>query len=1119
MPIILQRRIIEPSNNNTIERKAIAEPSSNLILKKRTIEPNLIQNIAPVVNKGISAVAEKTKSLALGQGFQDYDKFMAEGRGVIRKKVLSTEAHPSAPLAVNVAGEVTADLMDIFADPKWIIAGELGGLAGSKVIQTALKNPQVRTFAEKQLPNLLKTHFQPNPTANIEEVNSLNTKIETTLKSGNVEETQNVINDGLKNGTLETKATVQPNASTIPEISTKPPITAPITPETTIPSEVTAPATNTLGFYAKIKAGEEWNTPGSGQVKFKNGKFVIDKSKNITSEKAVSEITKSLETQGKKVSISGDEGNFIIIKEIITDLRKSIGNVGGIGNIKKTAEQLAAEERLSQNIKLLSEQAKTAGKDLATHLKDIGLDEVTTKAILAKATMPKPITAKYAQNINLNRLPENIRRPIAEVVKEKPIIGQTPHITHEELIKKASELKGTPTIEYLLSQPEGTLAAEALKARQGNVSTINGILSKDLGELSKSIKTDLEQPIGALRKIGSEVGRALEQQKLTPFQKQNITKKITTKISQIDKDPLFKGSKAGKALKENLNQLAKDITGDKVIPSNWDKLYYGWLNAILSDPRTHMVNIGSNTIFALAKIPERLASAIMDLPLTGLGKLGIKRIGNIPLTGERQVFFGEVPAMIQGLLTKGIKSPQAIGSKFEQLNLYAGDKFLPTGWLKQEDVWAKNVVGRMEMFAQMYKAKAMGKTGLLGLESIRREQLYRTFQNEPGVIAQWLMRSRNIPYIGPALFRWIMPFVKTPANIINTAIERTPAGIAFLGKAETKAQLSERLAYISAGSIMSAWAAINYLKGNITGDAPTDPAERDAFYAQGKQPNAIKLFGYWIPFERIEPVGTALSLVTNVIQDYKTSDKEMPSEKVIDAISGITQTLTNKTYFQGMTNMMKAMSDPEMYGSRWSEAIVSGMATPGLLNFIAQLKDPYIRQPEGITEKIKARIPGLSEQVTPKLTVFGEKIKRETSYLPIRISKEKDNLVRKELENLGVTPGFPAKTIGKQKLTQSQYANLLTEAGQKAYKALEWKFNQPDWKTKTQDEKEKFIDSIMIKSRDFPREKMAMSILLNGIKDAKTDKDLQDFMVKMKETKVLTKERFKVLWDRGLLGK
>ena len=734
------------------------------------------------------------------------------------------------------------------------------------------------------------------------------------------------------------------------------------------------------------------------------------------------------------------------------------------------------------------------------------------------APIPDEAIPKKAGRINLERLPEEVRRPIAEVVKDKPIIGATPKITNAETIKRASELKGTPTVDAILRGAEGEFAAEVLKARQGNVQAINSILSRNLNELSQSIKADLVPEVSALRKTGAELGRALQQQKITPFAKQNILRKIDLKKTQISKDPLFQRTPAAKHLNEQLDQLRDIVQGGKVDPTAWDKLYFSWLNAILSDPRTHMVNVGSNAIFSLMKIPERFLSALMDIPLTALGKAGVKRIGKISLTGERQVFFRETPALIKGFFKKGVKTPQAIGSKLEQLNFRAQHKILPTSLLQIEDDVAKSVIGRMELFAQLARRQAKGGKGLVGVQAIREEQLIRTFQQAPGVIAQQILKARNIPGIGKGIVRWVVPFVRTPANIINEAIKRTPAGIAFLPKATTQAQLAERLALLGQGSIVSVWAGMQYLKGNLTGDAPKDAAERDAFFAQGKQPNAIRLFGNWIPLGRIEPGGTALALVVNTIQDFKDSDKELPIERVMDAVGGIAQTLTNKTYLSGLTNMMKAITDPERFASAWQERVVAGFFSPGLLNFIAQLKDPFIRQPRGALERIKARIPGLSEQVSPKLTVFGEPIKRPTPFLPVRVSKERTDVIRDELADIGKAVGFPSRVIGKQKLSQEQFTNLLRESGRNLRRGLEFMISQPDWQTLTESEKAKEVDKLIRKVRELPREKAALTILLTGIDDAKTEEELNDFLVKMKEAKVLNKERFNTLVNKGVLN-
>ena len=311
-----------------------------------------------------------------------------------------------------------------------------------------------------------------------------------------------------------------------------------------------------------------------------------------------------------------------------------------------------------------------------------------------------------------------------------------------------------------------------------------------------------------------------------------------------------------------------------------------------------MVNTGSNALFALAKIPEKFTQAVADLGLTGLGKLGVKRIGKVPLTGKRKVFFGEIPAMIKGLFHKG-KVPKVAGSKFEEMVARRGwKKLLPTSLLQLEDDIGKGMIGRMEKFAQAYRKgvgiRKFGEKGLTGLGKIKTEQLYRTFQNQPGKIAKSLLKLRkNIPGL-----RWLIPFVKTPADIINAGIERTILGAAFLGKAATQEQLAQRVGLLGASSVAATWIGFQYFRGNVTGDIPSNKGEREMFYREGKQPNSIKLFDHWIPLERIEPIGSSFAMVANLIDRYSNSEKEMPAEKVMDSLSGLSKTLTNKTYLQ-----------------------------------------------------------------------------------------------------------------------------------------------------------------------------------------------------------------------------
>jgi hypothetical protein len=174
-----------------------------------------------------------------------------------------------------------------------------------------------------------------------------------------------------------------------------------------------------------------------------------------------------------------------------------------------------------------------------------------------------------------------------------------------------------------------------------------------------------------------------------------------------------------------------------------------------------------------------------------------------------------------------------------------------------------------------------------------------------------------------------------------------------------------------------------------------------------------------------------------------------------------------------MTNTIKAMSDPDAYGAAWERRIAAGMFSPGLLNYMAQLQDPYIRQPETAVEMVKTRMPGLSAEVRPRLTAFGEQIKRPMPAIPFRISTPTTNAVEQELNRLGKFMSFPAKTIKQQKLTADEYNQYLRESGNMAFSVFNKVFDTPAYKNAPDEEKVKIIEKIISKVRETPRQRIS----------------------------------------------
>ena len=166
------------------------------------------------------------------------------------------------------------------------------------------------------------------------------------------------------------------------------------------------------------------------------------------------------------------------------------------------------------------------------------------------------------------------------------------------------------------------------------------------------------------------------------------------------------------------------------------------------------------------------------------------------------------------------------------------------------------------------------------LEEVQRQGKYRTFQSEGG-IADSVARLRDkLP-----ASKLIVPFVRTPINMTKFVLERSPVGFIGMGadlatkggrealRGKGAGDLADRMSRATLGSVamggLYAWAQ----DGNLTGKAPADEAERDAFYRQGKQEYSFKSphDGEWHSYKAMMPFSPIIATAADVVQLKKDS--------------------------------------------------------------------------------------------------------------------------------------------------------------------------------------------------------------------------------------------------------
>ncbi len=199
-----------------------------------------------------------------------------------------------------------------------------------------------------------------------------------------------------------------------------------------------------------------------------------------------------------------------------------------------------------------------------------------------------------------------------------------------------------------------------------------------------------------------------------------------------------------------------------------------------------------------------------------------------------------------------------------------------------------------------------------------------------------------------------------------------------------------------------------------------------------------------------------------------TEDKELTDYAENIALS-VSKNLTSKTFMQGVSSALDAVSDPRRYGENWIEGF-SGSVVPSVVNTATKMTDDTVYDVHGPVEAIEARIPYLSKDLSPKRDLWGREIKDkgnalERGFSPVSISEESKDPVDREVQRLGLTLGIPSRKIKDIILTPIQYDMYVQLAGQEAYDKVS-KFLNDDgngnWYWKRNDENRvKFIRNVI----------------------------------------------------------
>lgn len=572
-------------------------------------------------------------------------------------------------------------------------------------------------------------------------------------------------------------------------------------------------------------------------------------------------------------------------------------------------------------------------------------------------------------------------------------------------------------------------------------------------------------------------------------------KDVADKIVNLEKvgtDPGGINKFAAKALKPRFR--------DKAI-----ELYY---NFLLSGPQTHVVNVLSNTMTALAQIPEHAFAATIGAARKAVSREEVDRV-LMSEVGARSVglLHGVKEGLAQARRTFLTGDASDAVTKVEQATQRAIPGKMgsvirtPTRALAAEDELFKAMARRMELTGlAVRQAHSEGLSG-----DAAKARMADLIANPPDdMLAKSFEYGRYLTFQTPLpphgltssisraaqnnlLIKLVVPFTRTPVNILRYAAERSPvAPLMKSYRADIAAGGARRdlaVARVIAGSGLMAlsmqWAAA----GHLTGGGPADQSAERLMRADGWQPYSVRIGDRYYSYARLDPLATTLGVAADFaeLQSHMT---EKQSDQVAMLLATATaNNLANKVWFSGAIDLSQAISDPIRYGRSYASRMAASLVTPAVMGQAARTIDPTLREARTLLDAIKARVPGLSSTLLPQRDVWGAPIVREggvgpDAASPIWTSTAKNDPVNAALLAAGISIGKPQRG-DMNDVTFNVYQKL---AGMEAHRRLLNVLNSGEWKRLDASGREKVTRKAVSEARKMARELLSIrsSLALPG---------------------------------------
>lgn len=646
--------------------------------------------------------------------------------------------------------------------------------------------------------------------------------------------------------------------------------------------------------------------------------------------------------------------------------------------------------------------------------------------------------------------------------------------------------------------------------KQGNTKEA-GALAMDMAERAlESGRTT--QAYALMKRLTPEGQITYVEKKIARFKEQNPDKASKLNWDDNKRQQLYKMAEDINKMPEghdrNLAIGKMQQLVDNIFPSSIkDKAITVWKAGLLTSLRTHERNIVSNAINIGSELssqaPASLADRLMSL------RTGQRTIVNAPVAGlSKGAGVGKQLAKDQiktGIDTTSSNLKYNINhitwnsNKVERaLKTYTESVFRPLG---AEDKLFKEAARSNSLYNQ---AKANGVTkGLKGraLQDFTKKQAENptakmldiaeqdagrsTFAHDNHLAeiiknAKAAVRRSNKPgsEAASAALDILMPFTQVPSGVASQLYAYSPVKlmkstydigkVLITGNKDLQREAARGFGRSVIGTSVLGAGAYLASQGLMTGQ-PKDDAEKAQWQSEGKQPNSVKVGDRWYPIGSIGPQAILALAGGQMVADGNNGDNA-----VGNLAANIGKNLKDQTFLKGMSSALDAIDDPKRYAQSFVESQATSVI-PNLVKDIARAFDPNDRQANGIIDRAKQGIPGLSTSLPKKYDSFGQEVKNSGALELVDLfnsSQQKDIPEAKYIDALRQATGtkehvptIADKTITvngqNMKLDSQQYSDYQKYIGQYSKDIIGKAMASGDFQNLPKDEQVKRIDNAL----------------------------------------------------------